>query len=229
MHQLAVGGAARTDHRSIVGLAVAVVQRRQVAEQIGEVDIGAIVGGVQPVELDGIGDADIVLVVLGLGELDRFDVEVFERRQRGGELDVVDRRVADRLDGIAVGECGHGNAIHLRRLCLNRRFCASLRSRFCAFRGVGRLAFFEIGDRFQRAVELGVILGADRRDRLLELLILDDRCHFRQHGIGRRRRWRRDRVGLGGFDGPDDLRRLDLLRMRNTGPGEAKKGGCSNQ
>src|SRR3546814_15366966 len=51
LHQLAVGGQARADHRRIVGLAVAVVERRQIAEQVGKVDDAAVIGIAQPIDL----------------------------------------------------------------------------------------------------------------------------------------------------------------------------------
>ena len=51
-----------------------------------------------------------------------------------------------------------------------------------------RLTLLEFGDRFERPIELGVVFGADGRDRFFELLILDDRFDGGQLRFGRRRR-----------------------------------------
>src|SRR3546814_9600928 len=81
----------------IVGLAVAVLERRQIVEQIAEVDVGAEVGTVEPEDLDDIFDAAITTLFLALDVIDGFDVEILKRGQRRREFAVADRRIADRI------------------------------------------------------------------------------------------------------------------------------------
>src|SRR3546814_14751411 len=74
-------------------------------------------------------------------------------------------------------------------------------------RGFG-LPPLEIGDRFERTVEFGIVLRADRRNRVPELPVLDDRGHVRQQDVGRRRGRGRD-IAAVGPDGPHHPWRLD--------------------
>src|SRR6218665_3870378 len=47
------------------------------------------------------------------------------------------------------------------------------------------------------SIEFGIVFGADRRDRFLELLVADDRRDFGKVHAGRWRRWRGDFGGAG--------------------------------
>src|SRR3546814_6597614 len=77
---------------------------RQIVEQVGEIDVGGSVRRVEAVDLQAVLDRPVAALVLGFRELDRLDVETAQRRQWRGKLAVTDRRIADRLDRIAIGD-----------------------------------------------------------------------------------------------------------------------------
>src|SRR3546814_15782978 len=97
-------------------------------------------------------------------------------RSRRCEFAVADRRIADRLGRVTVGERRNGHTIPLRRLRFRAGAFALIGTGRRALRRFGRLALLEFGDRFEWPVAVGVVLGADRRDRRFELLPPDDLC-----------------------------------------------------
>src|SRR3546814_9309505 len=113
---------AGANHRDIVSLAVAIAERRQIVEQVGEIDVGGSVRRAEAVDLQAVLDRPVAALVLGFRELDRLDVETAQRRQWRGKLAVTDRRIADRLHLLALGQRGTRRAVHLRR-------CSPLRTR----------------------------------------------------------------------------------------------------
>src|SRR3546814_15523726 len=90
-------------------------------EEVGGIDVGGSVRRVEAVDLQAVLDRPVAALVLGFRELDRLDVETAQRRQWRGKLAVTDRRIADRLDRIAIGQRGNRRAVALRR-------CSALRS-----------------------------------------------------------------------------------------------------
>src|SRR3546814_16036181 len=87
-------------------------------------------------------------------------------RSRRCEFAVADRRIADRLGRVTVGERRHGHTIHLRRLRFRAAAFVIIGTGRRALRRFGRLALLEFGDLFEWPVELGVVLGQGREIRL---------------------------------------------------------------
>ena len=193
------------DLRGIGGLALAPAQRRQVVEAVGEISIGQRVGWVEPGQLDLVSDRHVAGIRRRIDELDLFDLELFERRERLGQLGIADRCVADHLDRLLVGQ---------RRITAGRSL-PFLRLGPGLFRGNPPL---EIGNRFERPGEFGIVRRIELGDRRVELIVGDDRLDLGQVRPGwrrgncirldgwseRRRRWKCDLAGMDGRGCGDD-------------------------
>src|SRR3546814_14821238 len=71
LHQFGVGGQAGAHHRDIVSLAVAIAERRQIVEQVGEIDVGGSVRRVEAVDLQAVLDRPVAALVLGFSSEER--------------------------------------------------------------------------------------------------------------------------------------------------------------
>src|SRR3546814_12829856 len=83
-------------------------------------------------------------------------------RSRRCEFAVADRRIADRLGRVTVGERRNGHTIHLRRLRFRAGAFGIIGTGRRALRRFGRLALLEFGDRFAWPVVFArksVVLG----------------------------------------------------------------------
>ena len=173
LHQLGVFGQSGRDLCGVRRLAVTVTQRGQFLEQIAQARLGLAVGFGQAVDLQCVRNRGFLVRVFGFGELDRFHLELVDRGQGLAQFGIAHRGIADLLDRLSVRQ---------RRLAQWRGL---------PFGGLGAGLFLgnpalELGHRFQRLVQFGVVLDVQLGDCGVEFRVGNDRIDCRQTGIGGR-------------------------------------------
>src|SRR3546814_14256575 len=79
LHQFGVGGQAGAHHRDIVSLAVAIAERRQIVEQVGEIDVGGRVRRGEAVARPAVRECPVSALFPGLRDMDRLEVAHYTR------------------------------------------------------------------------------------------------------------------------------------------------------